>query len=377
MKNSFDRARAAENTSKEAIEYLERASQMQAVMISQVSNDMRFSDAFMLFTRLSLLITRRRPEIAVHCILIHVLPHIADVKVSDINRFMVNQLVNPLILDGKIVMGRRVFSLMKQFLSWCAFQGMIDVSPLNDMSLNKVAGGAKPTPRERKLTDAEVWVFWNIWDYFNVCAGTKWAARLCLVSARRPDEVLRAKKSEFNLKRGVWNQGKRNKSAREHSLPLSSLMRTCIEELFEYGKDSQWLVPSNKKIGKDLPMSKVAIAQALRRILERPELMELEPFTPRDLRRTARSYFPALGISQEVSRKIMNHSLEGIDRVYDRHDYMDEMRDALESFSTYIASIVEQPDLDEIDHKFKGDRLSTELIRVNFSLRLYGLNNLL
>ncbi|HGW7205928.1 TPA: hypothetical protein ACNRFK_005143, partial [Escherichia coli] len=26
-----------------------------------------------------------------------------------------------------------------------------------------------------------------------------------------------------------------------------------------------------------------------------------------------------------------------------------------------------QPDLDEIDHKFKGDRLSTELIRVNFS----------
>lgn len=194
MKNSFDRARAAENTSKEAIEYLERASQMQAIMISQINNNMIFSDAFMLFTRLSLLITRRRPEIAVHCILIHVLPHIADVKVSDINRFMVNQLVNPLILDGKIVMGRRVFSLMKQFLSWCAFQGMIDVSPLNDMSLNKVAGGAKPTPRERKLTDAEVWVFWNIWDYFNVCAGTKWAARLCLVSARRPDEVLRAKK---------------------------------------------------------------------------------------------------------------------------------------------------------------------------------------
>ena len=68
-----------------------------------------------------------------------------------------------------------------------------------------------------------------------------------------------------------------------------------------------------------------------------------------------------------MARKIMNHSLEGIDRVYDRHDYMDEMRDALESFSKYIASIVEQPDLDEIDHKFKGDRLSTELIRVNFS----------
>ncbi|CZV70768.1 putative integrase [Enterobacter hormaechei] len=367
MKNSFDRARAAENTSREAIEFLERASQMNAMAASLVSGEMKFSDAFLLFTRLSLLITRRRPEIAVHCVLIHVLPFISDVKVSDISRVLVNQLVNPLILEGKIVMGRRVFSLMKQFLGWCAFQGVIETSPLNDMSLNKVAGGAKPTPRERKLTDAEVWVFWNVWDYFNVCEGTKWAARLCLVAARRPDEVLRAKKSEFNLQRDVWNQGTRNKSARQHALPLSPLMRKCVEELFKYGKDSQWLVPSNKKRDKDMPMSKVAISQALRRILERPELMEVEVFTPRDLRRTARSYFPALGINQEVSRKIMNHSLEGIDRVYDRHDYMDEMRDALCKFSAHIASIVEQPDLDEIDHNFKGDRLATELIRINFS----------
>ncbi|EKK4025643.1 integrase, partial [Cronobacter sakazakii] len=218
MKNTFDKARAAENTSREAIAYLERAAGLTAVSTINLDGDMRFSSAFMLFTRLSLLITRRRPEIAVHCVLIHVMPHIADVKVSDINRVLVNQLVNPLILEGKIVQGRRVFSLMKQFLGWCAFQGVIETSPLNDISLNKVAGGAKPVPRERKLTDAEVWVFWNVWDYFNVCEGTKWAARLCLVAARRPDEVLRAKKSEFNLQRDVWNQGTRNKSGRQHSL---------------------------------------------------------------------------------------------------------------------------------------------------------------
>ncbi|WBM73042.1 site-specific integrase (plasmid) [Buttiauxella sp. WJP83] len=366
MKNTFDKARAAENTSREAIEYLERASSMNAMTASLVSGDMKFSDAFLLFTRLSLLVTRRRPEIAVHCILIHVMPHIGEVKVSAINRMLVNQLVNPLILESKIVMGRRVFALMKQFLGWCAYQGMIETSPLNDISLNKVAGGAKPNPRERRLTDAEVWVFWNVWDYFHVCPGTKWAARLCLVAARRPDEVLRAKVSEFDLKLGVWNQGTRNKSARQHAMPLSTLMKLCVSELIKYGKGSQWLVPSNKKKGGDTPMSKVAIAQALRRILERPELMELEPFTPRDLRRTARSYFPALGITQEVSRKIMNHSLEGMDRVYDRHDYMDQMRDALEKYSNRIASIVEQVDLDDIDHKFKGDRLATELIRVNF-----------
>ncbi len=109
MKNTFDRARAAENTSQEAITYLDRASQMDARSVSMQGADLTFADAFMLFTRLSLLITRRRPEIAVHCVLIHVLPHIAQEKVSNLNRIMVNQLVNPLILEGKIVMGRRVF----------------------------------------------------------------------------------------------------------------------------------------------------------------------------------------------------------------------------------------------------------------------------
>ncbi|ELD1608273.1 site-specific integrase (plasmid) [Escherichia coli] len=367
MKNTFDRERAAENTSRETIEYLEQATKVKAHDISALQNDLTFGDAFTLFTRLSLLITRRRPEIAVHCILIHVLPHISDLKVKSINRVIVNQLVNPLILEGKIVMGRRVFSIMKQFLSWCVFQGLLETSPLNDISINRIAGGAKTPPRERKLTDAEVWVFWNLWDYFDVCPGTKWAARLCLVAARRPDEVLRARASEFDLNRDIWNQGTRNKSARKHVLPLSTLMKKCVVELLEYGKGSQWLVPSNKKRGEDRPMSKVVIAQALRRILERPELMELETFTPRDLRRTARSYFPSLGVNPEVARKIMNHSLEGMDKVYDRHDYLDQMRDALESFSSYIASVVEKPDLDGIDHNFEGDRLSTELIRVNFS----------
>ncbi|MEI6999636.1 integrase, partial [Klebsiella pneumoniae] len=68
MKNTFDRARAAENTSQEAITYLDRASQMDARSVSMQGADLTFADAFMLFTRLSLLITRRRPEIAVHCV---------------------------------------------------------------------------------------------------------------------------------------------------------------------------------------------------------------------------------------------------------------------------------------------------------------------
>ncbi|HCB2335287.1 TPA: integrase, partial [Klebsiella pneumoniae] len=40
MKNTFDRARAAENTSQEAITYLDRASQMDARSVSMQGADL-------------------------------------------------------------------------------------------------------------------------------------------------------------------------------------------------------------------------------------------------------------------------------------------------------------------------------------------------
>ncbi|PQH14810.1 integrase, partial [Raoultella ornithinolytica] len=55
-----------------------------------------------------------------------------------------------------------------------------------------------------------------------------------------------------------------------------------------------------------------------------------------DLRRTARSSLSRLNVDQDVARKIMNHSLEGIDRVYNRHDYMDRMIEAMLAYSDFL-----------------------------------------
>lgn len=357
MKNSFDIRKASENCSASTIEYLTKAQNIASTSMFQMSEEVSFSEAFLFFTRLSLLITRRRPELAVHCVLMHVMPHIADIKINEISRLTVNKLINPLVIEGKIVQSRRVFSIMKQFLGWCVFQGFLEISPLAAMSLNKVAGGQRNKPRERSLSDAEIWFFWHLWDQTNVSEGTRWAARLVLCAARRPDEVLRAKRSEFDLLHDVWNQGNRNKSNREHSLPISPIMKMCIEHLMAAAGDSEWLVPSTKK--RDQPMSKVALSQAMRRILEIPTLANIvKPFNIRDLRRTARSCFSRLGIPQEVSRKIMNHSLVGIDKVYDQHDYMDRMREAMSDYSDLLMGIIDHESYANLDHRFRGDRLA-------------------
>ncbi|MHB4295105.1 tyrosine-type recombinase/integrase, partial [Klebsiella pneumoniae] len=336
MLNSFEIDRALENCSVETVQYLQRCQSMTGTQMMAMDADSKFSEAFMFFTRLSLLVTRRRPELGVHCILVHVMPVIGDKRVADINRLTINRLINALVLDGKLVQSRRVFSVLKQFLGWCEFQGVIETSPLGAMSLNKVAGGLKPKPRERVLSDDELEKFWHMWDFAGVSESTRWAARFVLCSARRPDEVLRARREEFDLDRGVWNQGSRNKSGREHSLPISPIMRLCITKLLDAAGGSEWIVPSPKNGLK--PASKVMIAQASRRIMRKGYLAESlpAPFEIRDLRRTARSTLSRLGVEQDVARKIMNHSLEGIDRVYDRHDYLDRMAEAMISYSNFL-----------------------------------------
>lgn len=89
------------------------------------------------------------------------------------------------------------------------------------------------------------------------------------------------------------------------------------------------------KEGEGNPVSKVLISQASRRIQGLSYSGFNEPFEIRDLRRTARSAFSRLKISQEVARQIMNHSPEGLDNVYNKHDYLDEMAEAMLKYSTF------------------------------------------
>jgi integrase len=56
----------------------------------------------------------------------------------------------------------------------------------------------------------------------------------------------------------------------------------------------------------------------------------LEPFTLHDLRRTLRTQLSALNIAPHIAERCLNHKRKGIQATYDRHDYLDERRGALE-----------------------------------------------
>ena len=66
-----------------------------------------------------------------------------------------------------------------------------------------------------------------------------------------------------------------------------------------------------------------------------------ESFELRDLRRTCETMMAALRISSDIRAQIQSHGLGGIQaRHYDRHNYMEEKRDALEKWVAHLERIV-------------------------------------
>ena len=70
--------------------------------------------------------------------------------------------------------------------------------------------------------------------------------------------------------------------------------------------------------------------------------LEIEPYRIHDIRRTFSSTHARLGTPIHVTEKLLNHvtgSLGGVAGVYNRYDYIPEMRVAMDSYDNHIQSI--------------------------------------
>jgi integrase len=59
-----------------------------------------------------------------------------------------------------------------------------------------------------------------------------------------------------------------------------------------------------------------------------------------DLRRTFATGMQKQGVPVQVIEKLLNHKMQGVMKVYQRHDYATERRDALEKWSAHIQKLV-------------------------------------
>jgi integrase len=80
----------------------------------------------------------------------------------------------------------------------------------------------------------------------------------------------------------------------------------------------------------------------------------LKPWVIHDLRRTLRTHLSALRIPDHIAEMVIGHGRQGLQRVYDQHRYLDEMREALTLWSARLRSIVEPPPANVVAIKKKA-----------------------
>lgn len=283
----------------------------------------------------------------------HLYPVIGHREIKDIGRRDILEVLDKAEERGLSVGVNRILANVRRLFGWAVERGLIETSPVTG-----IKPPAKEQPRDRVLTDDELRAFLRACDKAGDPFGTIF--RLLLLTAQRRDEVASAAWTEIDLQDKLWRlSGERTKNGRPHDVPLSQAAFDLITELASKERSSL-LFPArfardieNKE--KERPASGFGRAKSrldaamlveLQRMAEKrgedPEKVLLAPWRLHDLRRTAASGMARLGVGIHVVEKLLNHTsgtFSGIVAVYQRHDFADEKRAAVEAWAELIASL--------------------------------------
>jgi integrase len=127
----------------------------------------------------------------------------------------------------------------------------------------------------------------------------------------------------------------RTKTGSAIDIPLPGAAVEWLRELERLACGSKWVLPARKMQDRMLPhISESTLSVALAKIKH-----GLEPFTIHDLRRTARTHLEALGVVPHIAERCLNHKIKGVEGIYNRHDYFEERKAALNTWASFLAQI--------------------------------------
>ncbi len=264
-----------------------------------------------------------------------VLPKWGKDKVADIKRRDIVLLIDK-VRERAPIGANRVLGALTRMFNFAAERGIIEDSPCTRIRKEPEKG------RSRVLKDDEIKTLWNALDLENkdidMYRLSKLAMRLILCTGQRPGEV--AGMAWDELKDGFWNiPAERMKGKEPQRVPLTKMVLDIIEQARPLSCDSKYVFRSSYV--EDSPIKPHSLARALDRHWKEMGFTDETPrFTPHDLRRTVRTRLAALGINDVVAERVLGHKLQGILAVYNRYDYDNEKRQALEKWERELRRIL-------------------------------------
>ena len=269
----------------------------------------------------------------------HVVSEWGERDIHEIAKRDVIDLLDGIADSGRVVTANRVRAYLNKFLNWCVER---DILPMNPAAGVKPV--AKEASRDRVLSDDEIRWFWQACE----AEGFPWGpfGKVLLLTGQRLGEV--AGMTDAEITADLWHlSADRTKNGRAHDVPLSDAVRDVLADVERIESKAGLIFTTNG----NTPVSgffkaRAHLAERMAEIAanERGEPVEIPRWTFHDLRRTAATGMARLGIPVRVTEAVLNHvsgTGAGIVAVYQRHDYADEKRKALEAWGRHVLALIE------------------------------------
>ncbi|MBU2893536.1 site-specific integrase [Colwellia sp. D2M02] len=276
-------------------------------------------------------------------------PFIGDMPLDQVNARDIRKIIQA-ISDDRPTIANDALMYLKQLFRHGIKLDLIAHNPASAFTVSD-AGGVEKS-RDRYLTLDEITKAFKVFqqhpakfnrDNYLACA-------LLVTLGVRKSELCCAKWEEFELDKALWHLPEgRSKTGAPITIPLPNQVLVWLNELTMRACGSDYVFPA-RRASKKPHMGDDTLNRAISsmfgheagRKTQPPNLMgDIKPFSPHDLRRTFRSLAASQGVAGHVAERCLNHKLKGVEGIYDRHDYLEERKDAHTKVTNLLEPVID------------------------------------
>lgn len=281
-------------------------------------------------------------------------PSIGELAIERVTPVDIQSIIRKINDSNRPTISNDALTYCKQLFNHAIKLGLLTYNPAAAFS-PRDAGGTEKS-RDRALSLDEIKIIFQVFsDNSHIFTRENYIAiAMLLIFGVRKGELIAAKWEEFDFENRIWNLPKeRTKTSVGITIPLPEEALQWFSELSARASSSEYIFPSRRASRRRGYISDDTLNHALAKLFGMkvdskkkpyPNLLGMagiEHFVVHDLRRTCRSLLAYSGVSSHIAERCLNHKIKGVEGIYDRYDYLDERRAALEQLTRLVAPFVE------------------------------------
>ncbi|SWX72070.1 integrase [Klebsiella pneumoniae] len=265
-------------------------------------------------------------------------PAIGRLRIEEVKARDIDDMLQKIVQRGAPTVANDVLRWTRRIFDYGIRRHMLETNPTSAFEIDDAGGQEKS--RERWLSREELARFLQAMPMTKgFSRQNELTMKLLLVFCCRKMELCGARWEEFDFNEAVWRlPAERVKNGDAIDIPIPAVALEWLKELHQMSCNSQWVLPARKMQHRMIPhIQESTLPVALSKV--KGNLPDVPNFTIHDFRRTARSHLAALGIDPVVAERCLNHRIKGVEGIYNRYQYFDERKQALELWADLLVSL--------------------------------------